>query len=127
MEPFSLQRRMRSLGDAWRGVVLVVRGQHNAWIHIGATAIVIAAGAAFGISRLEWALLTLATAAVWSAEAMNTAVEALGDSVSPERSESVGLAKDVAAGAVLLSAAGAVGIGVLVFGPRLVRLLTPAP
>lgn len=118
---FSIEERASSLRHAWRGARAVVRSEHNAWIHLGATVAVIAAGVVLGVSRLEWGLLALAMAAVWSAEAMNTAVEALGNALSPDRSEPVGRAKDVAAGAVLLAALGAVVVGMLVFGPRLLR------
>jgi diacylglycerol kinase (ATP) len=118
-----VRARAASLGHAWRGVTAVVRSQPNARIHVGATLAVVAAGFAFGVSRLEWGLLVLAMTAVWSAEALNTAVEILADVVSPAPHPAVGRAKDVAAGAVLLAAAGAVVVGVLVFGPRLVGLL----
>ena len=119
---FSWRRRIASFGPARRGVALVVRTQHNAWIHLTAAATVIVAGAWLDVTRSEWGLLILAMALVVSAEAFNTAVEALGDAVSPGRHALVGQAKDVAAGAVLLAAAGALAVGLLIFGPRLVRL-----
>ena len=65
------------------------------------------------------ALVALAIGAVWSAELLNTAVEALTDLVSPEYHALAGKAKDVAAGAVLVVAAGALVVGLLVFGPPL--------
>jgi len=116
----------RSLQNAWRGVGVLVRAEPNARIHLAATVAVAATGRVLGVSRTEWALLALAIAAVWSAEAMNTAVEALGDVVSPERNEAVGRVKDIAAGAVLLAAIGAVVVGLLVFGPRLAGFLLPS-
>jgi len=118
-----VRARAATFAHAGRGVAAVVWSQPNAWIHLAATVAVVAAGFAFGVSRLEWGLLVLAIAAVWSAEALNTAVEVLADVVSPAPHPAVGRAKDVAAGAVLLAAAGALVVGVLVFGPRLLRLL----
>jgi len=118
-----VRARAASLAHAWLGVVVVVRSQPNARIHLAATVAVVAAGFAFGVSRLEWGLLVLAMAAVGSAEGLNTAVEILADVVSPAPHPAVRRAKDVAAGAVLLAAAGALVVGVLVFGPRLVGLL----
>jgi len=115
-----------SLANAWRGVRALVQGERNARIHLGASVAVGALGLALDVSRTEWALLALAIALVWSAEAMNTAVEALGDVVSPERNEAVGRVKDIAAGAVLLAAIGAVVVGLLVFGPRLAGFLLPS-
>jgi diacylglycerol kinase (ATP) len=60
---------------------------------------------------------------VWTAEALNTALEFLADAASPEFHPLVGHAKDVAAGAVLISAAGAVVIGLLVLGPHVIALV----
>jgi diacylglycerol kinase len=71
----------------------------------------------------EWCWITLAVISVWSAEALNTAVEFLTDIASPEFHHLAGKAKDVAAGAVLIAAVGAVIIGLLVFGRRLLSLL----
>ncbi len=62
--------------------------------------------------------------AVWMAEALNTAFELLADVASPEFHPVVAQAKDVAAGAVLLSAIGSVAIGILVFGPYFLRLIS---
>lgn len=97
----------------------MLRSQHNAWIHALATICVLAAGAVFGVSRVEWLAITLAIVAVWSAEALNTAFESLCDVASPEFHPMVERAKDVAAGSVLIAAAGAVVIGLLIFCPRL--------
>jgi len=117
-QPFSLRARAMSFVHAWRGVVHLIRSQHNAWIHLLATAVVIAAGVVFALSRWEWAWLILAIGLVLAAEAMNTAVEALADAVSPEYNEGVGKAKDMAAAAVLILAITAAFIGALVFLPH---------
>lgn len=118
---FSVAARARSFRYAARGVVALLRSQHNAWIHAAASVAVVGLGFAVGLSRLEWCLVVLAMVAVWSAEAVNTAFEALCDVASPEPHPLVERAKDVAAGAVLLAAGGAVVVGVLVFGPHLLR------
>jgi diacylglycerol kinase len=117
--PFSIAARLRSLRYAVRGIAIVLRTQHNACIHALATAVVCVAGLLVGLSRLEWCAILLAVVAVWTAEALNTAIELLVDLVSPELHPLAGKAKDVAAGAVLVSAIGAAVIGILVFGPRL--------
>ena len=116
--PFSLRARARSFVHAWRGVVYLVATQHNAWIHLLATAVVIAAGVVFDLSRWEWCWLVLAIGLVLAAEAMNSAVEALADAVSPEFNVGVGRAKDMAAAAVLILAIAAALIGALVFLPH---------
>ena len=123
-ERWSVRARARSFGHAGRGIAALLATQHNAWIHAAMTAGVVALAAVLGVSRLEWALLALAVALVWAAEAMNTAVEALGDRVSPEHHPLVERAKDVAAGGVLLAAVGSAVAGLLVLGPRLLALVT---
>jgi diacylglycerol kinase (ATP) len=118
---FSVAVRARSFRYAARGVAAMLRSQHNAWIHAAASVAVVGLGFAVELSRLEWCLVVLAMTVVWSAEAVNTAFEALCDVASPEFHPLVERAKDVAAGAVLLAAGGAVVVGLLVFGPHLLR------
>jgi diacylglycerol kinase (ATP) len=105
-----------------RGIGTLLRTQTNARIHLAATVVVIGAGFGLEISRMEWALVVAAIGLVWTAEGLNTAIEAAVDLVSPEQHPLAGRAKDVAAGAVLLAALAAAVIGVLVFGPRLLAL-----
>ena len=79
----------------------------------------IAAGLSVGLARNEWCLIVLACAAVWTAEALNTAVELLADATIKEFHPVIGQAKDVAAGAVLVTALASAIIGAAVFGPHL--------
>jgi diacylglycerol kinase (ATP) len=111
---------LRSFVYAGRGLRTVLLSQHNARIHAAATLAVVAAGIALQVSRVEWLCLILAIALVWMAEALNTAFEFLCDVASPEFHPLVEKAKDVAAGAVLISALGAAVVGLLVFVPYLV-------
>ena len=80
---------------------------------------VVAAGAWLGLPARDWALLVVAIALVWVAEALNTAIEFLADAAVPDPHSLIKHAKDVAAGAVLLASASAVVIGALVFLPRI--------
>jgi diacylglycerol kinase (ATP) len=114
--------RLRSVSCAVHGIAIMMRTQHNAWIHALATVAVIAVGFSVRLSAGEWSWIVLAIVAVWTAEALNTAFEFLTDVASPEFHPIAGQAKDVAAGAVLLAACGAVAIGLLVLGPRLLDL-----
>ena len=100
----------------------MLKTQPNARIHFAATLAVVGAGACWRISAGEWALVALACGLVWLAEALNTALEFLADEVSLERREGIKCAKDVAAFAVLASAIAAAGIGVAVFGWRILAL-----
>ena len=122
-ERFSLSRRAQSFHFAWRGLVAVARSQHNAWIHGGATVLALVAGLALRPSAGEWALLVLAMAGVWAAEAFNTAIEVLGDALAPNGHPLVGRAKDAAAGAVLVTAVAAAAVGLLVLVPRALQAL----
>jgi diacylglycerol kinase (ATP) len=116
---FTFTGRLRSVRYAVRGVRTMLGGQHNAWLHAASTVAVIAAGLVFRVDRFEWCALVVAMMAVWTAEALNTAFEFLCDVASPGFHPLVAKSKDVAAGAVLLSAVGAVAIGLLVFVPHL--------
>lgn len=118
-----LNGRLRSFGHAFRGLKVLLQTQPNARIHAVATVLVVAAGVLLRISPAEWALIVLAIAGVWTAEALNTAIEFLVDLVSPDPHPLAGKAKDVAAGAVLIAAIGSAVIGGFVFGPHLLRLL----
>jgi diacylglycerol kinase (ATP) len=119
---FSIAARLRSFVYAGRGVRTMFASQHNAWIHAVATAAVVTAGLSFGVTRAEWCVLVLAIVVVCMAEALNTAFESLCDVASPEFHPLVERAKDVAAGAVLLSAIGAAVVGLLVFTPYVLAL-----
>ena len=117
-----LKKRIRSFGYAFKGIGKLVASQRNAQIHLVATIVVILAGWGMTIKALEWALLMLAMGSVWSAEAMNTAIEILADKVEPGYDEQIGRVKDVAAGGVLLSAIFATLMGAWIFIPRLIAL-----
>ena len=113
------RRRVASFGHAGRGVWSALRSEVHLRFHAVATGVVLGLGFYCSLSRLEWALVALAVAGVWTAEMLNTAIEALTDLASPDFHPLAGKAKDIAAGAVLLAAAGAAVVGALVFGPHL--------
>lgn len=123
---FSLAARVRSFRYAITGIVLMLKSQHNAWLHATASLAVVLVGVFFHLSPSEWCWLVLAIMAVWTAEALNTALEFLADVTSPEFHPLVKNAKDVAAGAVLISAAGSVVIALLVLGPHILAYLHTA-
>ena len=115
----------KSFRNAFTGISYVLRTQRNARIHLGITTAVVLLGAWLRLGNSQWAMLVVAVALVWTAELINTAVEAALDLFSPEEHSLAGIAKDVSAGAVLLAAAAAVVVGLLVLGPHLLsRLLS---
>ena len=101
---------------------MLLRTQANARIHAVAAIVVVIAGWFFGITRGEWCAIVGAIGLVFTAEGINTAIEAAVDLASPERHPLAERAKDVAAGAVLLASLAAAIIGLLIFGPRVLAL-----
>ncbi len=114
-----IYNRVKSFQYAFAGWWYVIRTQHNAWIHALVTIVIVILALWLQISRIEWAILILTVTAVWMAEFMNTAIEAVVDMASPEFNPLAKIAKDVAAAAVLVGAGGAVLIGLLILGPPL--------
>ena len=100
----------------------MIHCQHNAWIHAAATLVVVGAGFLFRVSSADWCWIALAISIVWTAEALNTAFEFLADAASPDFHPLVRDAKDVAAGAVLITAIAAVVIGAIIFWPYIGKL-----
>ncbi|MCY2980232.1 MAG: diacylglycerol kinase family protein [Planctomycetota bacterium] len=119
---FELTGRIRSFRFAIRGICRLVSSQHNAWIHAAATLLVVVAGAVLQVSTNDWCWIIVATTMVWTAEALNTSLEFLADAACPDIHPLVRDAKDVSAGAVLISAMGATMIGTIVFWPYVVYL-----
>ncbi len=119
---FSAVDRLRSFRYAAHGIAIMLRTEHNAWLHMAATFAVLITGFSFGLARYEWCWIVLAIVAVWTAEALNTAFEFLADVTYPKFHPMVEKAKDVAAGAVLITSLGAVIIGCIIIGPYVLAL-----
>jgi len=109
-----------SFGYAVRGLRTYLATQPNARLHLLAAAAVCATGFWLRVSALEWCVLVGAIGFVWTAEALNTALEFGIDLASPEYHPLAAKAKDVAAGAVLAASVTAAVIGAIIFGPKLV-------
>ena len=92
-------------------------------IHAVAVIVVTIAGIFLGLTAIEWSVIALCIGSVISAEMINTAIEALVDLVSPEFNQKAGKIKDIAAGAVLLTAIVATIVAVYIFGNKIFNLL----
>jgi len=92
-------------------------------IHLIAAAIAVGTGWILGLERVEWGLLFIAITLVLMAEVINTAIERTIDLIAPQYHPLAEKAKNMAAGAVLLSALAAVILGVIVFGPHLLNII----
>jgi diacylglycerol kinase len=114
---FSISNRIKSFGYAFAGIYILITSQHNTWIHICIAVLVVICGLLFQVNAIEWAILIFAIVIVLVSEALNTAIEFLCDLVSPDQHPLIKKSKDVAAGAVLISAFGAAIIGLIIFLP----------
>jgi len=111
--------RIAAIGHALHGWAYVLKTQHNTWVHSIVAAIVILLGFWLNIPPRDWAVLVLAIAMVFTAEFINTAIEAVVDLASPQKHPLAKVGKDVGAGAVLVAALAGVLIGLLILGPPL--------
>ena len=120
--------RVGAFGHAFRGWWYVLKTQQNTWIHSLFATGVILVGLWVGLTPLDWAVIVLTIAMVFTAEFINTAIEAVVDLASPVHHPLAKVGKDVGAGAVLVAALAGIVIGLLIIGPplwaRLVALFT---
>ena len=112
-----------SIGHAIDGFRYLYRTQNNIRIHFFITIGIIVLSIVLGISIIEWGLIFLTIALVWITESFNTVYERMFDLVDPTINPLVKIGKDVSAAAVLISAIVSIIIGILVFLPRLLRIL----
>lgn len=118
-----LKARIKSFVYAGKGVKFFFKSQPNARIHAFAAVLAVGFGFLLKISDLEWVSIMMVIGAVLVTEAINTALEELVNFVSPEYNPKAGIIKDVAAGAVLLAATTALGVGLIIFLPKIIELL----
>jgi diacylglycerol kinase (ATP) len=109
---------IESFNFAIEGVIHVLRTQRNMRIHFGAAVVVIVVSVAVGVSKIELIVLLLSIAFVLIAEMINTAIEGTIDAATTSFDPMAKLAKDIAAGAVLIASVNAVAVGYLVFAGK---------
>ena len=119
MGKFSIKDRIKSFKYAFGGIFTLLKSEHNAWIHLVATIVVLSAGFILEINRYEWMIIVACIASVFSLEAINTAIEGLADVVQPEKDDRIKRIKDLAAGAVLIAALASIIIAGLIFIPKI--------
>ena len=113
------RKLIKSFEYAGAGAKHALKTQRNLWIHFASGLAVLAAAVYCKVSLLEFAVLLLAIFGVMVTEMINTAIEELVNILSPQHRLEAALAKNVAAGAVLLAALGAIVIGMVIFFPQL--------
>ncbi len=114
-----LVNRIKSIGFALRGAILLIRTEASIKIQVSLGLIMTAAGFYFNISATEWMIQIFAIALVLGTEGMNTAIEKLSDYTQPEFDTKIGLIKDISAGAVLLVSIAASIIGCIIYFPKI--------
>ncbi len=114
-----LLSRLQSFRHAFRGWWHVLRTQRNTWIHAVVTVAVICLACWLRLPARDWAVIIITIAMVWTAEFINTSLEAVVDLASPQQHPLAKTGKDVGAAAVLISALTAVLVGLLLLGPPL--------
>ena len=119
---YSFKKQLKSFTFAWKGILTCAGHEQNITFHLLVAILVIAAGLLFNITHVEWMVVMLCIGTVITAELFNSAIERLVDLVSPEWNKIAGEVKDLAAGAVLVTAITAAIIGLIVFLPYLLAL-----
>jgi diacylglycerol kinase len=115
--------RVRSFRYAFAGWWFVIKTQRNAWIHTAASVLVILVAVWLEVPARDMAILILTIGLVWTAEFLNTALEAVVDLSTPAHHPLARVGKDVGAAAVLIAALVSVIIGILILGPPLYQFV----
>lgn len=119
----TLRKHHDSIKTAIAGLLWSIKTQPNFRVHLALSLLVLAAGWYLGISYVEMAILVFAIVLGLSAEMINTALESMTDLITTQWREQAKIAKDVAAGMMLVVAIGTAVVGFLILGPYIIRLV----
>ena len=117
------KKLINSFKYAISGIITSFKTERNMKIHILVMILVIIAGIVFKLSLLDWIILVIMFGLVISAELFNTAIETTIDMITKEKNEKAKIAKDVAAGAVLVLAVASVIVGLIIFIPKILSFI----
>lgn len=117
------KKLINSFKYAISGIITSFKTERNMKIHILVMILVIIAGIIFKLSLLDWIILVIMFGLVISAELFNTAIETTIDMITKEKNEKAKIAKDVAAGAVLVLAVASVIVGLIIFIPKILDFI----
>ncbi len=125
MKPKSLDKKKlrNSFKYAFSGIKLCIKDEQNMLIHLTMAILVIICGFIFEISKFEWIICLLLIGIVMMMELLNTAIENVCDAVTDKENKYIKVAKDTAAGAVLVIAIVSAIIGLLIFIPRIMEVI----
>lgn len=119
---YDYKKQLLSFKYAWQGIRACVGYEQNLDFHLIVMMLVIIAGVVFGINRMEWVAVVLCFGLVIGAELLNSSIERLTDIASPEWLPLAGKVKDIAAGAVLVTAIASATVGLIIFVPYISAL-----
>lgn len=117
-----MKRFLRPFYWAWQGLYKSWRQERHLRFHSAAAVVVLLGSSWLGLSRGEWAAVLICIGMVFAAEMINAAIERLADVVQPNPDVRIKLVKDISAGAVLVTVAVSVVVGLLVLGPKIWQL-----
>ena len=117
------KKLINSFKYALTGIVTSFKTERNMKIHMLVMILVIIVGMILKISALDWIILVIMFALVISAELFNTTIETVVDMITMEKNEKAKVAKDVAAGAVLVLAIASVVVGLIIFIPKILNFI----
>ena len=120
----SLRSWLRKFGDAFRGLFHAVTSESSFAAHLPVAAAAVACGAWFRISPVEWCLVALAIGAVVAAEVFNTSIESLARALDTGPDPRIHVALDTASAGVLVAVGTAIVVGVVIFGPRVLAIMS---
>ena len=125
MKQKSLDKKklIHSFKYAINGIKLCINNEQNMFIHFTIATLVVASAFIFKISKLEWILCILMISLVLASELINTSIEAVCDLITDKENKYVKIAKDTAAGAVLVFSISAALIGLLIFVPKVLEMV----
>ncbi len=124
MKTFSFSKRLQSFKYALKGIIFLFQNEHNAWIHVISAISIIMLGWYLEISGSEWIAIILSIGVVLTAEAFNTSIEYIADFIQPNQNKKIERIKDLAAGGVLMAAISSLLVGLIIFLPKIIQLIS---
>ncbi|MBI3397065.1 diacylglycerol kinase family protein [Candidatus Woesebacteria bacterium] len=113
-------KNIKSIGFALEGIKVAIKEEPNFKVHVILAILALVFGFILKISHTEWIILMFTIVFVLVLELINTALEEIVDIVSPKVQPKAKIAKDVAAGAVLITAIAAIIVGLVIFLPKII-------
>lgn len=118
-----IQKHTTAIGHALNGIKWAIQTQPNYRVHFLASLLAILCSIFFSISYTEWIIVIVIIVGGFTIETINTAIEQLGDAIDKNYNETIKIAKDLSAGAMLLYSIGSIGVACMLFLPKIINIL----